>query len=514
MTTDSSAVIPTSPPAGRIEWWTLGAITAAFVALVTFWGILTPIYDAPDEPLHLNSSIRLAEGWEWPDPGTAEVQNKVLAARGQQSTPAAERSTFAELAESHPGYHGVDQMTQHPPLYYAYTGVVLRVIDFLEVRADQALLAVRLAGLIFVLPLPFFLWESVRRPTGSPKAAIVAAATVFAVPQLAHIMGSASNDSATIAFSCAVMWLGIRIMTGDTRWITTIGLGLALALALFTKGTAVPLVAFAGLVLLLWPRELALSQRLIRTAAAMAVALLGGWWWVRNLLVFGRLQPAGLRYPDNPFPDGQGPSITWYIDQMWGRVSLSFWGNFGWLNHPMPVILTDILTVVALAVVVGFAFRRSAVRWRMVLLASMPLLFLVGLITQTWPTYVRTQLPAGMQGRYFFVVLVPLVVLSAVAWLRLVSPGRRRATGIGLLSVFAAIGLAGIVVEFRAVYTGIGDWLAHTPSGIPAAVGITVVAAALAILALVMSIRFIRTDLPAVTDGADTPRDDREPVAG
>lgn len=480
-----------APAVSRSEWWAVGALTAALLAVTAFWSILAPIYDAPDEPLHMNSAIRLAEGWDWPEPGDARLQNMVSAAREEAALAAPLRSTFAELREAHPGDGGLDQMTQHPPLYYAYAGTVLRAIDFLDVRADRALTVVRLAGLLFVLPLPFLVWDSVRRITRSPRAAVVGASSLLAVPQLAHIMGSVSNDGLTVVLASTVVWLGVRVMTGDARWPVTIGMGLALGLALMTKGTALPLVFYAATVLLVWPRRLSAGQRLVRAAVAMAVALGGGWWWVRNLLVHGALQPPALIYPSAEWDAGTGPDIFYFAERVWNQVSISFWGNFGWLNNPLSTIITDTLTVLSLAVIAGYAFRRSSARWQMVVLAGLPILFLVALLSQAWPGYVRTQLPAGLQGRYFFVVIVPLIVLSAVAWRRLVAASERRVTGAVMIAVFGAMGLTGILVNLHAAYSDGAEWLDRTPVGSSLAPMAAVMTAVVGLAALVTAARFV-----------------------
>ncbi len=480
------------PRPTKRQWWALGALTAALLAVVTFWATLTPLYDAPDEPLHMNSAIRLAQGGGWPEPGDAEVSNMVLAARGEAGIPAADRSTFTELLAANPGYNGVDQMTQHPPLYYMYVAAVLSAADFMDIRSDHALLLARLAGLLFVLPLPFVAWDSIRRLTRSSRAGLVAAASLLAVPQLAHIMGSVSNDSMAIAFSSIVIWLGVRVMTGDRSWWTTVGIGLALAAALLSKGTAVPLVAYVAFVMVLWPRGLALGQRMLRAFVSLAAGFLGGWWWAKNLLVYGTLQPAGLVYDANPWPEGSGPSVGYFIDQLWLRVPTSFWGNFGWLTHPLPTYVTHFLTVICLAVVVFYAFRRSTARTPMLAMAAVTFVFVIALVYQTWPSYVRSQLPAGMQGRYFFVVLIALIALSAVGWRNLIVAAERTRACIGLLVVFAAIAALGIVVEFRAVYTSVNDWLLRAPLGTVGTAALLLATAAICVTAFVLAVREVR----------------------
>ncbi len=474
----------------------MGALTAAFVALVALWAVLAPVFDAPDEVLHLNSGIRLTTGWDWPEPGQAQLNAGALAAMGEASLPADQRSTFAELMESKPGYDGVDQMSQHPPLYYAYIAGVLNAIGFMDVRADQALLAVRLSGLVFAAPLPALMWASVRRFTRSPKTGVVAAAALFAVPQLAHILGAVSNDGMTVLFSSIVLWLCIRVMTGDRSWWTPIGTGVALALALLSKGTAVPLIPFVAVVLAVWPRELGLWQRIGRMAAAGGVAFLGGVWWLRNLLLYGNLQPDGLGRETQPWPEGSGPDPLFFLDRAWHGLTGSFWGRFGWLTHPLPVAIVEILAVVTLVVIVAYAFRRSPDRGKVIAIAALPATVIGVFLWQRWLGYSRTQLTGGLQGRYFFPLLVSFLTMSAVGWRNLVTPAERRTAGSILLISFAFVAALGVGVEYFAVYDGLG-WFRYSPVGTVGSVAVLGLAAAAAAWAFVLSWRFIRGPVPA-----------------
>ncbi|MFT4052672.1 DUF2142 domain-containing protein [Microbacterium sp.] len=482
------------PPVKSWEKRTLVAITAAFVCVVALWAILTPLYDSPDEAIHVNSAIRLAEGGGWPAPGDAQLLAMVVAAEAERDVVAEERSTFHELQEAHPGYDGLDQMTQHPPLYYAYAAAVLHAVDYLDIRADRALLALRLAGLLFALLLPFFAWSAVRRLTGSPRAAILAAASLLAVPRLANILGSVSNDTLAVAAVSAVVYFGVRMMTGDKSWWSVVGMGSTLAVALLTKSTALPLVGFVGVVLLVWPAGLRLGRRLLRATVAMAVASCGGWWWIRNVLLYGTLQPAGLLYDANPWPEGEGPSVIFFTENLWHRISNSFWGGFGHLDTPLPYFLTDVITVVCLVVVAAFAIRRGPLLWQSVTLAAVPLVCVIALIAMTWPSYVRSQLPSGMQGRYFFVVMVPLIALSTLAWRRLVAPSSHRRAGVVLLLSFAFLAALGLGVAFRGFYpAGLGAWLALSPAGAPATLLVVAATGVTSALALALTVRAMRT---------------------
>ena len=41
-------------------------LTVAFFVWQVVWAVLTPAFRAPDEPLHVNSVVRVAQGQGWP----------------------------------------------------------------------------------------------------------------------------------------------------------------------------------------------------------------------------------------------------------------------------------------------------------------------------------------------------------------------------------------------------------------------------------------------------------------
>jgi len=495
---------PAHPRVSRREVGTVATITAAFFAVLFMWAVLTPPFGAPDEPAHLNSALRLTDGFSWPAPGEARISNAVIAARDEAGLPAAERSTLAELETAHPGTGGVDQMTQHPPLYYLFVAGVLNLVGASDMRADLGLLVMRVCGILLSLPLPALLWASVRRVTRSPRTAVVGAAAVLAVPQLAQISASASNDPAAILACSVTTLLLIRIMTGDGRRRTAVAAGVALGVALLTKGTALPFIPFLAVILAGWPRTMPRRTRLLRALGSLLVAfVVGGWWWARNLIVFRDLQPSGLApsRETKPWAPGTGPDIVSYLDLMWKRLSNNFWGDFGALDYPLPEIVTDTLSVVCIAVVLFAIFSRRADRLQMHVLAALPTLLLLMLVVNTWRHFVRTQAPAGMQGRYFYVTIVVLVVLSALAWRAIVAAERRVSVATTLLGVFAALAVLGLLrqyigdyelSQYRISLTGFRIFVADATVGLPGVVAAAVVLAVAAPTALVGSLMFVR----------------------
>ncbi|OII10444.1 hypothetical protein BIU97_09920 [Curtobacterium sp. MCBA15_009] len=450
-TTDSPAA-PTR--AARWERIAIAVVTATFGLWLVAWALVVPVFEAPDETAHIDAAVHVALGGEWVDPGALQVSNAVQAAKAEQATkPADQWSTVSGLLQGAPGPSAtVNQMTQHPPTAYLAGGLVLRAVDYGDLRWDHAFLALRLADALAVTALPLLVWASVRRVTRSPRAALVGALALFATPELASIGSSVSNDAPVLLVAGVVAWLATRLLTGDTRWRTTIALAVALGALVWIKGTGLPAVPFVAVVVLFaGAGVLSLRRRVVRTVVAMAVSGgIGAWWWVHNWFAYGRVQPNGYTAmrPPKDFPPGEHPTLGHFLDVSWGTLARTFWGSFGGRAQvSMGDLLTAVLTLVALVVLVGWAFRRGPQLRVALCLAVFPAL-LIGIQNRTSAhSYLTTTEVAATQGRYYFPAIVCLVVLSALAWRRLVPAGRARSwAAVALAVLLPAVGVYGFAV--------------------------------------------------------------------
>src|SRR5215218_9635111 len=274
---------------GRLGTPLAWTATVLFVLLMVLWTIVTPGFRNPDEPQHVNSVLRVAEGGGWPRPSEAYMAPEVLRAKvltgfsavdGQEGpwaggtllpglragvtdenlmyyalfslqnpTPVDDRLPFDQL-ELDQGvdlsHHG-DQMTQHPPLYYAVNAGVVRAAGALDWRFDRTLALMRLVSVALVAPLPLLVAATARRFTPRRRIADVAAFLPLAVPQLAAQGASVSNDALVVLLGAVLTYLLARVLTGDRGWRTAGLAGTVLGLALFTKGTMLAAVLVAGL---------------------------------------------------------------------------------------------------------------------------------------------------------------------------------------------------------------------------------------------------------------------------
>ncbi|MDM7883890.1 glycosyltransferase family 39 protein [Curtobacterium sp. RHCKG23] len=487
------------PVVRRTERVVVAIVTAAFAIVLFTWAAVVPMYQAADERAHFDAVVHVAIGDGWPDPGDLHLLRAV-----DEADTAPPSATMGQLLDEtgRAETDTVDQMTQHPPTYYAVAAGVLHLVDFAARTPDQALLAVRLLGALLLAPLPALAWATVRRVTRSPRAALVGAFAVVAVPELASIGASASNDAPVVLFSATTVWLATRVLTGDRRVRTSVALAVSLGVAILFKGTALPLIPFVAVALLLaGGPAVRFGARLVRTVGVLAgAAVIGAWWWLRNLLVFHTLQPSGFESirPPKPFPAGTGPDPFRFADVSWSTIARTFWGSFGgraqWILSP---VVFETATVLALGAILVWAFRREPGLRVAVALASLPAAVLVFQTANAWGSYSATTVVGATQGRYYFPALVAFIALSAIAWRRALTTdtGRRRATVV-VSALGAALGCYALVFVYgsfaersrvRVTPAGLDVLAASSPVPVPVLVSAWCAAVLLLAVAVVLA---------------------------
>ncbi len=522
------------------------AATAVFLALMVLWTVVTPAFRSPDEPQHVNSVLRLADGDGWPEPGSAFVRPEVLRAKtltgfsavdgqmgnwiggtllpgvrptipeddlqffvpfsGRPVTPPEDRLPFGELELSpgvDPRMHG-DQMTQHPPLYYAVNAAVVTASGSLSWPFDRTLLLMRLVSVAMVMWVPLMAFSVTRTLTGNRRLADLASVLPLGVPQLAALGGSVQNDALVILLGGLVAVLLAKVLQGDRSWRTLCLLGVTLGLGLLTKGSLLALVPVVGVGVVVGARRAAaLGWRpaLIRLAVVWAIAfVVGGWWWAVNILRYGTIQPSGVPAEHEPglASGADTDSPIQFAGVFWEKITNTFWGVFGQLELPLPRPLVIVLTLLLLAFV-GLAFRRPATRVPLLVLLSAFFLTVALVFWQMYESHLRTGQYAGIQGRYLYGGLVPVFAAAAIGVGALVRPGggvERWLSALFLPPVLLSAAF-GLWVGFRGYYVDIGwtvseawqrmtDW---SPLPDSAVRGLAVVVGLLALVAVAVAVR-------------------------
>ena len=491
------------PAVPRTVW----AITALWVLLMVSYSLLFPSFRAPDEPEHFDLVLAMSNRTSYPaydelmmSEQTTASQVAVLMGRrnleAAEATPRGQRATRSEFGPDIAGTR-VNRMPQHPPLYYAVLGTVMRIAAPLGADAlahDQVLWLVRLLNVILMAPLPLLAFRAGSLITGSVAAGSAAALVPLAIPQLVHVGSSVNNDNLQTLLAGVLTVLLIRVIKGDNTLRLALVVGLVTGLALLTKGFALVLPLWVVVAYVMaWRRGVRFAiaaQRVLVIAGVSFVA--GGWWWFRNLVVHGSLHRAVPLYEN---VSGLDVDPAWWTRRYLTWLAESFWGWMGWFEAKLPEVVIGIATIVVLTtLVVTFvlpASKRLLARSDAVFLLLPAVLMAPIAVNAAWSVYANTGLTAGIQGRYLFLAIVGIAAVLGGTWAALRDTAAR-----WVLAAAAVMQVAALLTVLSTYYGAedagsagrVGAWLAWAP--LPAAIeiiaiGAVVVGFAVAFVALV-----------------------------
>jgi 4-amino-4-deoxy-L-arabinose transferase-like glycosyltransferase len=460
-----------SPQTAKSLSWLPGpliAILTLYVILALIYSASVPIFEAPDEPAHFLYANDLAQGdglpildyamspreyhqpplYYWLVAGVLRWFNTNGYKEHTVRNPHAAISDASTPGNKNAYLHNPDKDG------WPYTGLSLAV-------HVGRLVSVAL-GMITVWAtynLARQLFSPSRRPklrgAGRPDStqlglAIAAAAVVAFNPQFLFISSALNNDNAVTALSSLAL-LAVVIYCGRPRslgWV--LGLGVLAGLAMLTKTTG---LAVLGLIVVALAVK-AIRQRLYARLwldmglVILVAALIGGWWYVRNALLYD--DPFLSRYMQHWLTNEGAPRTAIGILHRFQQGEVSFWGTFGWLSITWDEWIYSILR--AWTRLSGLGLLVLAVRWLLYRsplrlgdrphVAGPPLLLIL-----VWTASVAALLTqwilvaGGLQGRLLFPAISALAVLLIAGWTSLVP----RAWHIFAAAV-PALGLAGLAI--------------------------------------------------------------------
>jgi hypothetical protein len=456
-------------PSRRARPGALALLTLVWASLLLGWLQLTPLYRAPDETHHVDLVLRLRDGESYPPPGELDLDPKVRAsyplaglsseARPElaslyplplRTTDVPDRdASFDELRPT-PGLAPIpNQMTQHPPLYYGLlAGASALLPGFSGWSFAVQVGVLRVLSALLLLPVPALAAAAARRLGASRPVWLAAAVLPLGVPQLASLGASVNNDSLMVLLGAAVAAPLVAVARGDTSRRTAVLVGGLLGLALLTKALALGLLVWAALAYgaaLLAPGRSARVRTLTSGLLAAGVAVLvGGWWWVANVVRFGAVQPQVL----DPFPvRAFDPDLLAFTEGVVVRLTASTWGSFGWLEVRLPE-LAQLAGAVVLVLGVSLAVGRRAPAPGARAAAAVALAaFCVQVAVvyqQSLKNYLRGGYFAGLQGRYLFAFVAVLAALVALGLSGLLPRARQRVAPLAALAAVAVMQVVGV----------------------------------------------------------------------
>lgn len=413
----------------RVVW----VVFAAWVGLLSLYSVLVPLYQAPDEPQHVDLALEVRTGHRYPAYDEAFISERMVASREQiyftqgaldleaeAAKPRNQRPGFDELGGPGPSEYR-NQLSAHPPLYsVAMAGVTVVATNAIPSGGgwswDETVGLLRLANVVLSSMLVLIAFKAASALGLHRSAATIASLFPLAIPELAHIGSVVNNDNLLTVAGALLTVYTIRIARGDLGWRTALVAGALTGVALLTKGFALafPVVVVLAYAPHLWHR-VERSKALLALVQAGAVALVvGGWWWIANLVVHGRLLPAIELIPRAA--EGFEPELGAWFERFWYAINLRYWGAFGWLHVTIESWQATVATLAVLVLVVAAFLTGRRRRWALLVALAPTALILVIVIQGTWSAYASTAHFPGMQGRYLFSGVVGLGVVVAAGF--------------------------------------------------------------------------------------------------
>ncbi len=327
-----------------INWPTIPLTPLQWVLLFyTIFGILflvsTPIFEASDERWHFGMVEHLAEN------------NFQLPEQDLEDLEAAQSTIYRQEASQPPLYYWVSALITLPidlddsdqyrivnphaqtgnPLSWGNKNMFMH--EGVELSGTPlAVYVLRILGLAMGAVTVWAVYNTAKiAAPHRPPVAIVAAVLTAFNPMFLFIAASVNNDNLVIMLNSLAIWLALLTMRDgfDTR--RSLLIALLIALAALTKLSAlvlVPVIALGAL----WVAQRDKNWRgLLILGASMLIfwAVIAGWWYLRNLTLYGELfgtaTMAAVAGPRDGF------TFATLLNEFQG-FRLSYWGVFGGFN--------------------------------------------------------------------------------------------------------------------------------------------------------------------------------------
>ncbi len=416
----------------------LGLIIAAYLILATAYAVVTPPWQTPDEPAHYNYIKHIVETGSLPVLQAGDYQGALLEDLKARKWPP-EARVDALRYEGH-----------QPPLFYVLAAPIYALTQP-RLSTRGVVIALRMVSVLLGAGVVWLAYVIARRALPElPGVALAAAGFVAFLPMHLAITASVNNDTLAELILSAILLLSLGRLLGQVRHrqfviggAVLVGLALLIKTTIYLPAVVVPAAAELSA---WWRRNRFGLGAALQTLATMYVGalLIAGWWFLRNMDVYGPSDPFGwTRHDTIVFAEqlrtsqylAQTGVLRGLREGAW-TVFQSFWGIFGWMGAPFPAgvyWLTAGLTVLAavgLALLITSGKRPRPALWLLVVPIVCVLASLVGYNLK----FVQ------FQGRYLFPALTPIAVFFALGLREVLAREHERV--LAALSVAAIFALA------------------------------------------------------------------------
>ena len=364
--------------------------------LLIAWSFVVPIFEAPDEPHHLQYAEYLHSEKKLPiyGPGFAEA-----------NSPPLYYLLIAFVTEP---------ASSPPPLIWQEDGKTVIPLPprlFENTQSDLHyywnIRAARLITIFISLMTVFASYWCGVELTGKFSTGLIVASLVAFLPQFTFRGMNISNDALLTCMSAISLYFMVRIIKRGFTWQTGIALALACACTFLSKSTVVFLPI--PIVIVLISDKVRLHKRVMRITIILGIFfLIISPWLLRNQILYGDpLARAAMNTAVGQIISEKSITSQYFYTEFPRILLESFIGVFGWMNLYLPDWLYQLFTVTGIIGTIGTLLlvvrRKTSVRIVFTALSIIALnLAVVVVINLTF-----TQ----PQGRYMFAALPAIALI-------------------------------------------------------------------------------------------------------
>jgi len=270
----------------------LALVAVCYLILGTLYAMLTPKWQAPDEPAHFNYIKYVAEEKRFPVLQAGDYPHEYLEEIKAAKFPPS-MSVSPIRYESH-----------QPPLYYALGALLYRLTSGLT--PDVQFLVLRLFSVLLGAAVLVAAYQLVRAIFPKrPFLALAATAFIAVLPMHITFTAAINNDTLAEIVLLLVLRQCVRVVQEGLGARQGIATGLLLGLALLTKTTIYASLGLVGVAVLLRrepqnsdPASVRRKKVCYLLCAVIPALLISAPWFVRNARVYGDLDILGWQRHD------------------------------------------------------------------------------------------------------------------------------------------------------------------------------------------------------------------------
>ena len=425
----------------------LAIIVILFMLISLAFSMIIPVFNAPDEPFHFEYIQFLAENKSLPN---QTVKKKSISSEGYNPPLYyfIKAIFFSFLSPNRPSdiqLYTYEDMVYffsdpskgfrsgiYPPLNLNYLkwGLGKEKNMFLTTKEDRfpfsgsfrVIHLLRIISIIFGALTVIFIFKTAHIIFPHNKHLPLLAASLCAFnPQFNFLSGSLNNDNLVILWATLSVWLLTKLMlseyNGQKKMVTFLGIFIGLGLITKVNLSSIMLIVIMGILY----KSIAERPQKVKNVFTNLILFLApivsiaGWYFVRNISIYGLNDPLGWRLQAM-----QNPSLVLPVQYrgvffkkiFFQRLFTSFWGLFDWLTISLPNWAYWIYGFISIIGILGIIYLLKGNHPQRIKICS--LLYLVAILITLANLIILTFTFLSAQARLIFPVIACICIFIAL----------------------------------------------------------------------------------------------------